>query len=476
MNGPSRIAVILGAVILVCGLVVVGIAFFDGTEDAALAEPSSPSAAAVTPVLSARRIPSWTTASLARHEMAAALDPLMDRAPVDSCLQVGDGVNVLYSRNAEAQLIPGSNLKLLTAPAALDILGGDTTLDTLFLADSEIADGTINGNLYMVGGGDPLLTSDGYQSIQRKYTLPETDLEAIADRLVELGLTEVTGSVVGDATRYDADLYVDSWQNYYLADGEVGSLSALLANDGWLVDPTTGTGASGPTDDPAAHAASVLTQLLRERGVAVQGPPASGQAPEGSVAVHTTPSLPMSALADDVLVYSDNTTTELLVKEIGLKVSGEPTTEAGVRAIVEWAKTKGYPVEASVLVDGSGLSYDNRISCALLGSVLRDSGPSGTLSESLAVPGEPGTLVDRFTGEEWTGNLRAKTGSLNVVKSLSGWLASRTGTDLDFEMLFNPSERRAGVKDSELQQEILRTLLDHPIIPSLNEAGPIMEG
>jgi D-alanyl-D-alanine carboxypeptidase/D-alanyl-D-alanine-endopeptidase (penicillin-binding protein 4) len=215
-----------------------------------------------------------------------------------------------------------------------------------------------------------------------------------------------------------------------------------------------------------------LTQLLVERGVAVSGPPLSGIAPTGATELLAVPSLPVADLVQEVLRYSDNTTAELLVKEIGKVRGGEGSTAAGTAAVLSWATEVGLPVEGVVMLDGSGLSYENLVTCDLLGAVLRRDGPDGTLATGLAVPGQPGTLEDRFAAGEWPERLRAKTGTLNTVAALSGWLLTRPGASLDFEILLNTGERRVAGDDLAFQQRVLEVLLDHPVAPPVTEAGP----
>ncbi len=427
---------------------------------------------ASTAVLSARRVPGWTTQPLATRRMNAALVPLLATAPAGTCVEVGDGTNPWFAHNTTAQLAPASNMKLLTAAAALEVLGADTTLSTRFLTDAAPQDGVVAGNLYVVGGGDPLLTTEAYQRLQGTDRLPETDLESVADALVAAGIRQVTGSVVGDASRYDDQTTIPTWPERHREGGTIAPLSALLVNDAWTIDPTTGGGEGGPAPDPAQHAAAVISQLLAERGVVVGGPPVSGTAPSSAPEVLSVSSLPVDDLVQEVLRYSDNTTAELLVKEIGRTRSGAGSTAAGTSAIVEWASGEGIPVEGVVMLDGSGLSYENRVTCDLLASVLRRSGPEGTLATSLAVPGQPGTLEDRFAGGEWPTRLRAKTGTLNTVTALSGWLVTRPGATLDFEIVQNTGDRRVNGEDLAFQQRVLETLLDHPLAPPLAEAGP----
>lgn len=426
-----------------------------------------------TSLVSARRVPRWTTAPVARRELAAAVQPVADAAPPGTCIGVGDGATTLYAHSTTAPLQPASNQKLLTAAAAIDILGPETTLDTEFRATGAPLGGVLTGNLHMVGGGDPLLTTEAYQSRQRRGRLPETDLEAVADQLVAAGIRRIDGSVVGDASRYDDLRSVEGWPSRWLSNNTVAPLAALMVNDAWLIDPTNGGGAGGSAEDPAAHAAGVLTQLLVERGVVVTGPPTSGPPPEDTTALLTVPSLPVAGLADEVLRFSDNTTAELLVKEIGVVAGGEGSTAAGAVAITEWATANGYPTGGMVVGDGSGLAPSNRMTCDLLAAILRADGPDGPVAAGLAVPGDTGTLSDRFEGQEWTDRLRAKTGTLNEVTALSGWLASRPGATLDFEIVTNTEGRRVNSEDVDLQARLLTALLDQPRIPPVDQAGPL---
>jgi D-alanyl-D-alanine carboxypeptidase/D-alanyl-D-alanine-endopeptidase (penicillin-binding protein 4) len=475
LTRSTRLLLFLGLGFLGAGAGLVAYGILNGDEVPEAPRDEAQHAELATDLLSARRIPEWTTELVPAHRMAADLGPVIARTTPETCVQVGyEGVD-LFNHQGSTQLIPASNMKVLTSAAALALLGPDTTLNTPVLADTAPVGGMIQGNLYMVGGGDPMLTSEGYQLNRTKYRHPETDLEAFADQIVAGGVRAISGSVVGDRSLYGDQLWVDSWPQRQLSSGEVAQLSSLLVNDGWLVDPTTGEGPGGPAPDPAAHAASVLTQLLVERGVLIAGPPASGVAAPAAVEVATVESAPVRELVADVLSFSDNTTADLLVKQIGLKTSGQPTTEAGISAIKAWATENGHPVGEATLLDGSGLSYDNRISCGLLASVLRADGPAGQVAEALAVPGEPGTLSD-FGGGELATRLRAKTGTLASVTSLSGWLRSNKDADLDFEILMNTPGRATTREDQLLQQQILAVMLEHPKLPSLVDAGPLETG
>lgn len=461
-----------------------GAYLLDRSDAVELASASESVPEPTTPLVSARRVPSWTTELTAKRSIVAALEPVAAAAPPQTCIGVGLGAETVYSSNGSAPLTPASNQKLLTAAAALDILGSDTRLATEFRVAQAPVDGVVTGNLWMVGGGDPLLTSDARAGQPGDSERPQTDLEAVADQIVAQGVRQVTGSVIGDDSRHETLRLLPGWPERWLAGGTVAPLSALLANDGWQVDPTTGEGPGGATADPPAHAAAVMTQLLSERGVEILGPPASGAAPGGAESLLSVPSLTVGELTDQLLTFSDNTTAELLLREVGLAAAGEGSTAAGAAVVADWAASKGLPMEGTAVIDGSGLSSGNQVTCELLASILRADGPDGPLAGGLAVPGEPGTLDDRFGGQglavgsesepgEWSNRLRAKTGTLNDVTALSGWILTRPGATLDFQVVTNTDGRQVTETDIEFQARVLTTLLDQPVAPPLQEAGPL---
>jgi len=348
----------------------------------------------------------------------------------------------------------------------VDLLGADTRLTTRFATDGVPTDGsTVRGNLYMVGGGDPLLTTDGYEALMTHGVQPGTDLEVVADQIVDSGVRHITGSVVGDASRYDDVRSAPSWPERYTTQGQVAPLSALMVNDGWR---TTG----GPVDDPALHAATVLGDLLVERGVRIDGAPTTGTTPSTASTLIEVPSLSVAELVDESLRFSDNTTSELLIKELGVHAGAGGSTEAGVAAMREWVASSGLPADGVSFDDGSGLSPNDRLTCRFLTSVLSDEGPSGVVANGLAVPGEDGTLDDRFLAEPLRSRLRAKTGTLNAVTALAGWVRTDAEADLAFALLINTGSRNVAESEFTLQRRLLEAMLSYPQAPDVASLAP----
>lgn len=464
----ARRRTVVGAVLAVAGVasLVVGVRAEMRRADATTPAAASPAVAtpSLTPVLSARRVPDLLVRPQAGRRLAAQLEPLMAQAPSTSCLVVADGTTTLFAQQPDAPMPAASNQKLVTAIAALDVLGPDTTFTTRLAASTAPRDGVVDGDLWMIGGGDPLIDSDTYQATLRYGRTEHTAIERIADDLVAAGVRQITGSIRGDDSHFDRVRTVPTWPDRYVQQNQVGPLSALSLNDARMY-PVVGpsSGIVRPAADPPAYAAEALTQLLAARGVAVGGPPASGEAPDGLATVLDVTSLPVSELVKEMLNFSDNNTAELLVKSLGVAESGEGSTVAGLAATREALEERGLPLDGVALVDGSGLDSTNRVTCRLLSEILRVAGPTGPLAEGLAeADGDDGTLRDRFRGSPASGRVRAKTGTLRGVTALSGWVTTNSGANVRFANVINTAGRDVTGADLTLEARIAEAILSYP--------------
>ena len=174
-----------------------------------------------------------------------------------------------------------------------------------------------------------------------------------------------------------------------------------------------------------------------------------------------------------MLAFSDNTTAEMLTREVGRKVSSTPTTDAGTAAALSWLTSHDYDTAGVVLKDGSGLTVDNRLTCDLVADLLQRAGPGSTLAEGLAVPGQPGTLKDRLDAPKYREAVRAKTGTLNSVTALSGWVRTVQGRDLVFAVLENTSGRNVGANELSVQSRLLDSVLAYPELPPREQVSPL---
>jgi serine-type D-Ala-D-Ala carboxypeptidase/endopeptidase (penicillin-binding protein 4) len=429
--------------------------------------PVAPELVVATPILSARRTPGTVSGRTQADALVVALRDLTGSLPAASCFSSTVAGVPSVAQGTEA-LLPASTLKIATASAALDVLGADHTFHTSVQATATPADGVVEGDLWLVGGGDPVLATEGYNAARTARGLqpqqPRTSLESLADSVVAAGVTRVTGSVRGDDSRYDTARSVATWPPSYVSDLEVGPLGALMVDDGAAsLSPLQASG------NPAAAAATTFTSMLRARGVQVGGQPTTGAAPAGAVEVTGIDSAPLSEIVAGLLQHSDNTTAELLVKELG-HTAGAGTTAAGTQVVLDRLRARSVPVDGAVLVDGSGLDRGNRVPCALLADLLATEPVDGPLVQGLAIAGETGTLADDFLGNPVQGKLRAKTGSLRDVRALAGVWAPPGAAPVTFSLIDNDPDAEG--RAAALWDQLGRALAQYPAPVDLTAFRP----
>ena len=417
----------------------------DGGEPAPSVDPAAvvptPAPALSTGVTSFRRVPTIISRGLNTDSFAGEVSPLLASVNDRSCGAISVDGEPIGERNADLAVIPASNQKIPVAAAALERLGDDFRYTTTVVAASQPQDGVVDGDLYLVGGGDPLLSSDWYpaSNLELNPVTSPTSFDSLADRVVAAGVTEITGSIVGDGSRYDDEFYAPGWGDG-VAGLEGGPYSALMANDSRVLgDPLRGS-------DPNEAAAREFTLLLEARGVSVGESAAAGTAPAGAISVASIESAPMSDVVAEMLGNSDNNTAELVVKELGLTVAAPGTREAGLGVVREQLVEWGVDVSQIVLVDGSGLSLDNRLTCDSILTVLQRTGFDSAVGQGLPVAGQTGTLATAFVDHPVAGRLRGKTGTLNnppfnvdppAVKALAGFLPVEGGSAVEYVLILN---------------------------------------
>ncbi|MEP7202370.1 MAG: D-alanyl-D-alanine carboxypeptidase [Ilumatobacteraceae bacterium] len=400
-------------------------------------DPSTLPPAMTTPLLSVRRAPGVLSRQVNVSALQAALQPLLDSVDDSRCFAIAVDGQLVASKNEALPLAPASNLKILTAAVALDVLGPGFTYSTKVVGALG-ADGVVQGDLYLVGGGDPVLASEWWNGNNPKWPpFNETSFESLADAIQQAGVTKVTGGVIGDGSRYDDEFFAPTWA---AADHitQAGPIDALLANDSW----------QSPTDsakDPALGAATVLRGMLGDRGIKV-GDASSGLAAAGAATIAEVQSQPLPAILAEMLTTSDNNTSEMMLKEIGFQATGQGTRLAGLQVIMEKLTSWGVPTSGVSLVDGSGLSDASRLTCAAILGVLEHGSPTDAVGQGMPVAGATGgTLADVFVDTPLAGKLHGKTGTLNPscnpgqlgAKSLGGYVLQSGGGAIEFVLLQN---------------------------------------
>jgi len=433
---------------------------------------AGPRVVPTTPVLSLRRMPGVVSSVVANRRLASALGPLMANTggpAAGACLSVRDpDGRTVFAQNPAVALIPASTLKLETATAALSRLGAGSHFTTEVRADPDPAAGAVTGDLWLVGGGDPLLATADFAAVAGYRNQPRlaTSMETLADRVVAAGVRRVGGRVVGDESRYDTQRYLPSWSPTYASLGEIGPQSALAVNEGFVQWQPQAV----PAPAPATNSAAVLTTLLRARGVTVGGEAGEGPAPAVPV-VASIDSPSLGEVVGVMLAESDNMAAELLVKELGARFAGAGTTAAGLTVVRDSLAPLGIGAGGLAPVDGSGLDRSDRLTCDSLQATLAHGGEGGDLGRSLPGAGRNGTLAKRFTGTPAAGKVRAKTGSLKGVSALSGWAGTADGRSLQFALIANDLPNDAS--GLGLEDRVASTLAVWPQAPVAADIGPL---
>jgi len=418
-----------------------------------------------TPLLSVRRAPTVLAADERAQTLLAAAVPLLGAIDGTSCAAIGVDGEVLASVNPDLTVIPASSLKVVVAAVALDVLGPAATFTTQFVGAAPVG-GVVTGDVYLVGGGDPVISQQWYTQITPTHKRPPvhvTSAEALADALVAAGITSITGRLIGDGSRYDAETYPPGWSADIRAGADGVPVGALV------IDDSTST-AGAISTDPVAAATSTMAKLLQARGVTIAGGTATGPAAAGQAVLASAQSAPLTDLLNEMLATSDNLTAEMMVKEIGLAVSGSGTRTAGLAAILQRLAGWGVPTTGVQLTDGSGLSRDNRLTCSTLMAVLLRGSATDPVGAGLARGAQPGsTLVDYFGKAGLAGVIQAKTGSLREVKSLGGYFVA--GADeVEFVVILNGA---SAASFTSVWDKLSTTLLTAAGSPAAERLAPV---
>lgn len=433
-----------------------------------------------------------------RQEIGWVIDSALARphlrgATVSVVVESRDGRTV-FERAADTPMIPASNMKLVTAAAALSLLGPDYRFETVLSTDAAGVGATLDGNLYVRGSGDPSIVTE--------------ELWKIAESVRVLGIERVNGDLVLDSTYFDTlpttSAVVHEGDRAYHA--RTGALSlnfnsiavhtspgaspgdpavVVLAPDAPDVelrnDATTCSRGRNSTlsvrrsfeggrnvitvggripsgtetrvhyrslDDGEEYFGSMLKRFLGAQGVTVHGAARRGTAPEATAVVCVHRSKPLSLIVRDLNKFSNNFVAEQLLKAMSAHAHGPPgTTAGGVAVMEEYLASTGLEPGSFDIRDGSGFSRENRLSARAIAAVVRsalsDFGASYEFAASLSVSGTDGTLEDRMGYPALETRIRAKTGLLDGVTAISGLLEDERGEEMVFSIMINGFECEA---------------------------------
>lgn len=381
---------------------------------ALLALPAAPPAAA----LSAQR---------AKPKWVARIQEVVGDHPMS--VAIGDDGAWWFRHQAFVRRPPASNEKLLLSMALFDRIEPSRRIPTKVTTAARRQGGTIEGNVWVIGRGDPELRG--------------RQMGALARGIVEAGIRRIRGSVRGATTPFVRDWWATGWRDYFP--------SLYIARPTALVFEGNRDRRGRHVGDPERRAAAALTAKLRSLGVRVVGDPNSGTPPSHTRTLAAITSAPMRAIVRRMNVSSRNFTAEVLGKYLGARVTGRGSIPGGAEAIRRFAAARGVSIDA---YDGSGLSYANRINVLGTVQLLWDAEGrpwGGVLRASLPTGGQ-GTLKDRLAGVR----VRAKTGSLERVSALSGWIwLERGGGWVGFSIM---SSGMSTTTAKQIENQIVRAV------------------
>ena len=387
---------------------------------------------------------------------------------------------VLYSFNARKALIPGSTTKLITAATAISSLGPTYRFATTLASDGTVDGSQLDGNLWLIGGGDPELTSD--------------DLRRGIGVLAHEGIDGIEGNVYVDGSRYGPDDVVKSWLPDDLQYGWAAPATALTINGDsvqFTITPKEGSEADVAVDPPGQRiiasvetvasdadntltidpmpggdgyivsgdipygaaqkywraiphptqaTATTLLAMLKLAGIDVGGAAGADPAPAQHVVLWQHRSRALDQIIKQMFFLSDNHYAEQLLREVGWKASGIGTLANSLRAEHAFLTQLGIPSDQAVLADGSGLSEQNKVSANALAGVLRfmlDQPMPDPPYSLLPRAGIEGTVQVRDLDPDVLGHVYAKDGYVDGASSIAGYVLTEHHGPVIFAFVVN---------------------------------------
>jgi D-alanyl-D-alanine carboxypeptidase len=362
--------------------------------------------------------------------------------------------DTIFQKNAFSTMIPASNTKLFTTAAALSLLGGDFPLYTKLMTDDKnIKNGVINGNLYIKGFGNSTFTT--------------SDLNQMVSELINKGIKKITGKIIGDDTYFD-DVYSRSdWIPDEITNVKLPPISAIVVDRNRVITYRKVRRRirtySISIADPPMHAANLLRERLIEQGIEVGSISTKGETPVNAVTL-TESKIILRELIALINKHSDNFMAECLFKTIGAESSKKQGNSFySTQTIINFLEENGIYLKGSSVVDGSGLSRFDLVTPISIAGILEkmyfDVANFEDYYNSLSIAGVDGTLRNRFIGTSAENNLHGKTGTLDGISSLSGYLTTANGDDLIISMIME-FDKKGNRFHHSVQDEIIKTLAE----------------
>lgn len=410
-----------------------------------------------------------------------------------------DKGEILFESGADKLLIPASVSKLFTAYAALKKLKPTSNFETSIWVTGPMMDGKLSGDVYIKGGGDPSLVSERLwmmvnelvrsgikkisgdliadDSFYDKERTPDTRPSYLTDQAYNAPIGALSFNF-NTTTIYvrPADIagkppivYTDPENSYIDVVNQASTGKERSGNSIQVKRTEFVKGDIGDTVllrgsipvghaemrfyrnivNPSLYAAHMFRAFWEQRGMKLEGKLKEGTVPSKARQILVFNSLPLWQVVWGMNKFSNNFVADQILKKLGAEVWGPPgTIEKGVKALQDSLEDLGIPPKNYVIIDGSGLTRKTRVTARqivkVLSSAAQDLSISAEYMASLGVGGEDGTLRNRFPTELTHSIIRGKTGSLDGVNALAGYMTSKNKENLAFAIILNDPGLRYG--------------------------------
>jgi serine-type D-Ala-D-Ala carboxypeptidase/endopeptidase (penicillin-binding protein 4) len=386
--------------------------------------------------------PALTPVESLRHSVDSLVgDPVFRSSQIGILIVKPGSGDTLYSRNAGKLFMPASNMKIITSSVALTLLGADYRYRTAFVTRGAIRDGALDGDLVVIGRGDPTVSDRAQQGDAKAW------MRRVADSLQARGVKRIAGGLVRGGNAFPDSIYGYGWEWDDLSGSSAAPIDELLYNEGMTTVRQRVAGRDTvveiATRNPGRTYLEALASALAERGIVVGGGVSDSTAVVAAPGIDTlfvVSSPPLRQILPLLLKPSQNQIAEILLRTLGLERTGVGSADSGAVVVRQQLLAWGAEHDGFIVYDGSGLSRHDLMTpetiLRTLVAIQRDTAFSA-FYDALPIAGVDGTLRSRMLHTPAAGNMHAKTGSLEFVRTLSGYVTDADGERLVFSILDN---------------------------------------
>lgn len=317
---------------------------------------------------------------------------------------------VLAEHNVKTPLLPASIMKTVTIAGLLREKGPDERFHTLVYADGPIEGNTINGDLLIVGGGDPTL---GANCEPQSADITDEIIAALRHK----GITKINGDLRIDTSLYSGPACPPSWM--------AGDLSESYGTGSHALNFRRNASGSRAIKNPESVFLSYLGSKLRGAGISIAGGTEIGEAglseiEEGTLLLDHI-SDKYSEVMRSCMMRSDNLFAETFLRAFALARGKNGATKEGATEMYDYWKAEGIPVGGVTLIDGSGLSRSNRVTARFMNGILNAMSDDEEYASFMPLAGQEGTLSEFLKGTELDAYVAMKTGSMKGIQCYAGY-------------------------------------------------------